>query len=171
MDEKAKAARQRLRMKLKKGKKRVDGVFTADEHQVFSRDGEPYSLDELHALQLAKDPGYVPTGCCTYTNRGRAIIIPWEEAKRREKNGTLRRVGPFSKAGAKSVAKQMNSGKIKVQFYCENCFKIAEGVAPPLKRCSNCLAVAYCSFDCQKEHWKKQHKHDCASMKEEGRTY
>ncbi|MGK3756054.1 MAG: hypothetical protein ACI8RD_008364, partial [Bacillariaceae sp.] len=44
MDEKAKAARQRLRMKLKKGKKRVDGVFTADEHQVFSRDGEPYSL-------------------------------------------------------------------------------------------------------------------------------
>jgi hypothetical protein len=88
MDEKANAVRERLRKKLmkqeKKGKTRVDGVFTADEHRVFSRDGEPYSLDELHALQLANDPGFVPTGCCTYTNRGRDIIIPWEEAKRRE---------------------------------------------------------------------------------------
>jgi hypothetical protein len=173
MDEKAKAVRERLRKKLmkqeKKGKKRVDGIFTADEHQVFIGDGKP-SLDELHALQLANDPGFVPTGCCTYTNRGRAIIIPWEEAKRREKNGTLRRVGPFSKAGAKSVVKQMNSGRIKVQFYCENCFKISQGVEP-LKGCSVCRAVAYCSPDCQKEHWKKQHKYDCSSMKAEGRTY
>jgi len=35
----------------------------------------------------------------------------------------------------------------------------------PLLRCSKCKAVKYCSKDCQREHWKKQHKAHCKKMR------
>lgn len=36
---------------------------------------------------------------------------------------------------------------------CANCF--TAGLQKPLKRCSGCTLVDYCSRDCQKEHWSK----------------
>jgi hypothetical protein len=39
----------------------------------------------------------------------------------------------------------------------------AEG-APAFKRCAACQAVAYCTRECQKAHWKKAHKRDCATL-------
>jgi hypothetical protein len=185
MDDRAKAVRQRLRMKAakkemeekkkkalleKKEKKRVDGILTADVHPLFSSEG-PISLTDLTMLYRKEDPGYEPTGCGTYNEYGRAVVIPWAEALKREQNGTLFRSPSLNKYGAKSLAKQIKSKRVKIHFSCENCNKIAQGVEPPLQQCSNCIVVAYCSRECQVSHWKKQHKHDCARMKEEGRTY
>ncbi|KAJ6588346.1 hypothetical protein B0H19DRAFT_1098869 [Mycena capillaripes] len=39
--------------------------------------------------------------------------------------------------------------------------------------CSSCFTTAYCSSDCQKEHWKSGHRVDCKALKElrlEGRA-
>jgi len=183
MDDKAKALRQRLHMKFvkkemeekkqearleKKEKKRVDGILTADVHLLFSSEG-PISLTDLTMLYRKTDPGYEPTGCGTYNEYGRAVVIPWAEALEREQNGTLFRSPSLNKYGAKSLAKQIMSKRVKIHFSCENCDKTAQGVEPPLQQCSDCMVVAYCSRECQKSHWKNQHKHDCARMKVEGR--
>lgn len=40
--------------------------------------------------------------------------------------------------------------------YCATCS--AEGA---LKSCAACHLVCYCDIDCQREHWKKVHKHTC----------
>ena len=180
MDDKAKALRQRLHMKFvkkemeekkkkarleKKEKKRVDGILTADVHTSKG----PISLTDLDLLYRKEYPGYEPTGCCPYNEYGRAVVIPWAEALEREQNGTLNFTSSLTKYGAKSLAKQIKSGRVKIHFSCENCNKVAQGVEPPLKQCSDCMVVAYCSRECQVSHWKKQHKHDCARMKVEGR--
>jgi hypothetical protein len=50
---------------------------------------------------------------------------------------------------------------------CANCGvakKGADGADIMNKTCSGCGAKAYCSRDCQKEHWKKGHKHTCARL-------
>ena len=52
---------------------------------------------------------------------------------------------------------------------CENCNRRAKDVAPAVfMQCSKCLAVDYCSKECQVSHWKDQHKHDCARLEKEG---
>jgi hypothetical protein len=182
MDDRANAVRQRLKAKMvkkemeekkkkarleKKEKKRVDGILTADVHRLFSSE-EPLSLTDLTTLYRKTDPGYEPTGCGTYNEYGRAVLIPWAEALEREQNGTLYRSPSLNKYGAKSFVKQIMSGRVKIHFSCENCNKVAQGVEPPLEQCSDCMVVAYCSRECQVGHWKKQHKHDCALMKVEG---
>ena len=48
---------------------------------------------------------------------------------------------------------------------CANCkiFKW-EQVDPktsPLKRCTGCYKISYCSKECQEEHWHKVHKRHC----------
>ena len=48
---------------------------------------------------------------------------------------------------------------------CENCQK--RGVRE-LQECSRCIAVSYCSKECQVSHWKAQHKKDCARLQSEG---
>lgn len=44
---------------------------------------------------------------------------------------------------------------------CSVCMKKTE----TMKRCSRCKNVRYCSVECQKEDWIKQHKEVCASIK------
>ncbi|KAL7547406.1 hypothetical protein ACHAWF_010716 [Thalassiosira exigua] len=44
---------------------------------------------------------------------------------------------------------------------CEYCIKSASSVSQPLKACSKCKAVRYCSKECQVQHWKEGHKIDC----------
>jgi hypothetical protein len=36
--------------------------------------------------------------------------------------------------------------------------------APPFKLCSACKKVSYCNADCQKGHWKRAHKRECATL-------
>jgi len=178
MDDRAKAVIQRLKVKMakkemeekkkkarleKKEKKRVDGILTADVHTSKGT----ISLTDLDMLYRKENPGYEPTGCYRCNEDGRGVAIPWAEALEREQNDTL--TSPLTKYGAKSLAKQIMSGRVKIHFSCENCNKVAQGVEPPLKQCSDCMVVAYCSRECQVSHWKKQHKHDCARMKVEGR--
>ena len=33
-----------------------------------------------------------------------------------------------------------------------------------LSRCGGCKSVSYCSAECQRTHWKKGHKQECAAM-------
>lgn len=43
----------------------------------------------------------------------------------------------------------------------ESCY-VCKNVDVPLLKCSTCLAIYYCSSECQKGHWKS-HKKDCVS--------
>ena len=43
---------------------------------------------------------------------------------------------------------------------CSKCF-IPEGSTPKLSACSRCSLVYHCSRDCQKAHWKANHKRYC----------
>lgn len=44
---------------------------------------------------------------------------------------------------------------------CDKC----QGEFHSLLSCSGCKTVRYCGQECQKAHWKAQHRHDCARMK------
>ena len=47
---------------------------------------------------------------------------------------------------------------------CANCTLFGWGPNPssiPLKRCTGCLKIYYCSKECQEEHWRKVHKRHC----------
>jgi hypothetical protein len=182
MDNRAKAVQQRLKAKMvkkemeeqkknarleKKEKKRVDEILPADVDHLCISEGD-VSLNDLTMLYRKQDPGYEPTGCYPYNEYGKAAYILWADALERERNGTLNQT-PLNKYGAKSLLKQIMSNRVKIHFSCENCNKVAQGVEPPLKQCSKCMVAVYCSRECQVSHWKKQHKHDCARMKVEGR--
>ncbi len=43
---------------------------------------------------------------------------------------------------------------------CPNCGKLGTEESP-LKPCSQCLACAYCSRECQRKDWRENHKHKC----------
>jgi len=45
---------------------------------------------------------------------------------------------------------------------CENCG--SDGNTNPLKTCSRCKLVYYCSKECQTIHWKKGHRKTCISI-------
>lgn len=60
---------------------------------------------------------------------------------------------------AQSCHAKCSNPKCKVVHECEK-----HHVTPlHLKKCSRCLKVAYCSVDCQKEHWRNGHKAVCTS--------
>jgi hypothetical protein len=56
----------------------------------------------------------------------------------------------------KKIAKNSGYGFGGVNAYCEFCTK--RGAK---KRCSGCHDVYYCNKDCQKKHWKSNHKKEC----------
>ncbi|KAH6890250.1 hypothetical protein BKA70DRAFT_1328519 [Coprinopsis sp. MPI-PUGE-AT-0042] len=48
---------------------------------------------------------------------------------------------------------------------CDN-YKLHDLAVKPLSRfCSNCRLVVYCSPECQREDWKKQHRAECSAMR------
>jgi hypothetical protein len=184
MDNKAKAMRQRLKVKWakkemdekekkarleKQGMKRVDGILTAEENHLIVSE-ETMSLNQMTILRRKTDPGYEPKEIGVPNKYGRYNMVPYAEALRRERNGTLNQNQSLNKYGSKSLAKQIKTGRVKMQFSCENCHKTAQDVEPPISQCSRCWGVAYCSRECQVSHWKK-HKYDCTRMKVEGCKY
>ena len=48
---------------------------------------------------------------------------------------------------------------------CVNCeifnWKQVDPKSSPLKRCTGCYKISYCSKECQEEHWHKVHKRHC----------
>ena len=64
--------------------------------------------------------------------------------------------------GEKSKKDSTLNGKI-----CGNCFA-SEGSAsaPKLSACSRCGLVVYCSRDCQRAHWKADHREHCIAKAE-----
>jgi hypothetical protein len=164
MEEKKEKARLEM-----KGKKCVDAILTTDEQQIKFQFGG-CSISERTRLERERDPGYEPKAIGVPNEYGRYDIIPYAEALERARKGTLYRGVKLNKYGAKSIAKQINSKRVKIQFNCENCHKCAKDEVP-LKQCGHCEVIAYCSRECQVKHWKKLHKHECARMKEEGRTW
>jgi len=57
-----------------------------------------------------------------------------------------------------------NDKKSSIDIICGNCLA-SDGSAgtPKLSACSRCGLVAYCSKDCQRAHWKANHKHHCVA--------
>jgi len=46
--------------------------------------------------------------------------------------------------------------------FCANCLSSDESeIAPKLSACKRCGLVLYCSKDCQRAHWKANHKQHC----------
>ena len=66
------------------------------------------------------------------------------------------------KAAMKHISKYAHKTRRATPPSCETC-----GNNHDLRKCGGCNAVRYCSTECQKEHWRFEHKHQCASMIED----
>lgn len=47
---------------------------------------------------------------------------------------------------------------------CAGCGAVRAADAPHFKLCSACKLVSYCGAECQKAHWKRTHKRECATL-------
>jgi hypothetical protein len=61
-------------------------------------------------------------------------------------------------------AAEQNFGKDEL---CANCHVLESkmGEGETLSKCGWCRQVTYCSRECQKQHWNKAHKKECAGRK------
>lgn len=50
------------------------------------------------------------------------------------------------------------------KFTCYNCFKAS---AKPFEQCSGCKTIVYCSAECQRAHWKQEHKKQCKVLQKQ----
>lgn len=48
---------------------------------------------------------------------------------------------------------------------CAGCGVVRGADAPHFKLCGACKLVAYCTAECQRAHWKRAHKRECATLK------
>ena len=62
----------------------------------------------------------------------------------------------------KRESKRVSKHESSLETYCsgEECYNVGT------KKCGKCQAVYYCSPECQKKHWKQQHKKECNHMEE-----
>ena len=69
---------------------------------------------------------------------------------------------------ARAAKKQIKqSAHLDVEQCCAGCGKWSYGADAnvALSRCARCLAIYYCSPECQKKDWKRGHKQICKKMK------
>ena len=69
----------------------------------------------------------------------------------------------------KNMVEMLHLNTMKISNNCNNCHLMhssfsVEDNRPPFKKCSKCQRVHYCSRECQIEHWKKSHKHECPQL-------
>jgi hypothetical protein len=48
---------------------------------------------------------------------------------------------------------------------CAGCGAVRGADAPHFQYCAACKLVAYCTAECQRAHWKRAHKQECATLK------
>lgn len=95
-----------------------------------------------------------------------------EYIKQAAKNVSKAEIAAFRKFTEKypnNLLAKFNEEEIRIHiarshsYYpiCHNCLKKGEGVV--LKSCAKCLLIFYCSVDCQKKHWKREHKKTCCN--------
>ena len=77
-------------------------------------------------------------------------------------NGDLDRV-IHPKPGVATIHLGAVYGEVPQGRKCSGC----EGVFDSLLVCSGCRTVQYCSKECQRMHWRAQHKKDCDRLKAE----
>jgi len=63
-----------------------------------------------------------------------------------------------------SAALRAESQRFADQFRRRACFECGAS-STPMKTCSGCGIVSYCSRKCQKQNWKTQHKAECVVFK------
>jgi hypothetical protein len=68
----------------------------------------------------------------------------------------------LTKTSDDPIEQQAGSSASASEKKCANCHKAESDPEKPLKPCSKCQSVNYCSRDCQKLGWK-QHKKTCAT--------
>ena len=60
---------------------------------------------------------------------------------------------------------EVGCGMELLEKRCANCdifgWEQVDPVVSPLRRCTGCYKVSYCSKECQEEHWHKVHKQHC----------
>jgi hypothetical protein len=58
--------------------------------------------------------------------------------------------------------RRLGSYKEKIEDKCANC---GDFLATPLQCCSKCRVSHYCSPECQREHWDKEHSRECFHLR------
>lgn len=67
------------------------------------------------------------------------------------------------KSGVATIHSGVVYGGVPLARKCAGCQHDFDS----LLRCSRCNSVEYCSKECQKVHWKAQHRRDCDRLKTE----
>jgi hypothetical protein len=65
---------------------------------------------------------------------------------------------------AATIMREVARAQARFVTPCSGCGASNPEGAPAFKRCAACQAVAYCTRECQKAHWKKAHKRECATL-------
>ncbi|KXJ13390.1 hypothetical protein AC249_AIPGENE11907 [Exaiptasia diaphana] len=65
------------------------------------------------------------------------------------------------RAPSKGLCSQTKSMKADLQTSLDLCCAFCKNPSKDLKKCTGCKKVFYCNRECQKQHWKKEHKLVC----------
>jgi hypothetical protein len=68
--------------------------------------------------------------------------------------------------GVRLESKEHLEAKVGKSEMCNNCYALEEDLGDiKLLTCGQCRLIKYCSRDCQRAHWKKAHREQCAGKK------
>jgi hypothetical protein len=101
----------------------------------------------------------------------RQIIFGIQVMKFQGRNEALAQISPEEHHGALKIATERARKKAGLTTgvpKCASCNEL-EPIDEKFLRCSNCLAVLYCSKGCQKEDWKN-HKKECKKRVKHARS-
>lgn len=115
---------------------------------------------QLKDLQTSKTRFCAACGLASTTMKMKHMFdVPINAAADQDFRSVFRVIGvPVCDQKAKSCVKIVNE-IIKSQMQCANCGSSSANIL----FCSRCKDVAYCSVDCQKEHWKI-HRQICGPL-------
>ncbi|KAJ3284012.1 hypothetical protein HDU79_008594 [Rhizoclosmatium sp. JEL0117] len=91
-----------------------------------------------------------------------AVLYP--DVAQKYKAIILQRKKEYEEMNYELIEKFRNQEAKKDRFNSGQCVEC--GKKEKLKRCQRCLMVYYCSTDCQKANWQREHKIVCKMMKE-----
>jgi hypothetical protein len=90
---------------------------------------------------------------------GRPDVPPGQRAGESEDAFTAR-------LGRESIARMRSASAraTRHEMPCAGCGAVPERDVPRFRRCGACNAVAYCGVECQRLHWRRQHKRECSTL-------